>query len=138
MQYQLNVKSTKILKNLEGTNFNLSDFVGGPSQQAIQNTNAAAGPGGTAIGSGEATANMALPAGGGAAPCFPGSAYWPQCQWWPPGGGGSNVAQQTTNAQAGPGGTAIGSGTATANMAGGCQLSDNSVIVCSISSYSIP
>ena len=62
---------------------------------------------------------MALPAGG-YYPCYPGYPTWPDCQWYPqyPGYDGSNLAQQTTNANAGPGGTAIGSGNANANYYG--------------------
>ena len=81
----------------------------GPTQLAQQNTNANAGAGGTAIGSGDATANMAGPTG----PCYAGLPSYPGCLY-----GGSNTAQQTTNANAGAGGTAIAGGSATANYQG--------------------
>ena len=94
----------------------------GPTQLAQQNTNANAGAGGTAIGSGEATANMAGPTG----PCYAGLPSYPGCLY-----GGSNTAQQTTNANAGAGGTAIAGGSATANYQG-CKLANISTIITGI------
>ena len=52
---------------------------------------------------------MAGPTG----PCYAGLPSYPGCLY-----GGSNTAQQTTNANAGAGGTAIASGSANANYQG--------------------